>query len=131
MITLSLNFEGITGKAKTSHEKQVRKLVDTHLGFPGSDKLKMGLTVKDNGYSAVTFAGPRDVIAEAKRLWSENVQPTANKLQSKFKAVAAKAKTKIKKAAAPIKKKVKAVVPKRKIVRAKAKVSVSKKKKKR
>ena len=129
MITLSLNFDGITGKARTSHEKKVRKLVDTHLGFPGSDKLKMGLTVKDNGYSAVTFAGPRDVISEAKRLWNENVQPTANKLQTKFKAAAKKATAEVKKSVAKVRKPRKVAVAKRKTVRVKAKVSVSKKKK--
>ncbi len=80
MITLSLNFDKATTKTnRSSHEKQVRDIIDTHLAFPGSDKLKWGVTIKDNGAASVSFTGPRDAIDEAKRLWKENVQPAANK----------------------------------------------------
>src|SRR5476651_2024513 len=89
MITLSLNFDGITGKTeRASHEKKVREIVGAHFAFPGSDKLKMGVTIKDNGSSSVTFAGPKDIVTEAKRLWQENVKPTADRVQSAAKSAA-------------------------------------------
>jgi hypothetical protein len=82
MITLSLNFDNLLGgTARNSHEKKIRELIDTHLTFPGSDKLQFGVNIKDNGSSSVSFTGPKDAIAEAKRLWKENVQPTADKLK--------------------------------------------------
>jgi len=149
MITLSLNFAGITGNARTTHEKKVRKLVDTHFGFPGSDKLKMDVTLEDNGSSSVSFAGPRDVIAEAKRVWQESIKPaadklkanvvrtankvkaasvrTANKVKAKSVSTAKKTVQKAKKSVAPKKK----AAPKKKVVRAKVKVTATKKKKKR
>lgn len=86
MITLSLNFDNLLGGSSSkSHEKKVRELVDTHLTFPGSDKLKLGFNFKDNGATAVSFTGPEDALAEAKRLWAENVKPAADKVK---KAVA-------------------------------------------
>jgi hypothetical protein len=83
MITLSLNFHKLLGQSeRTTHEKNVRAIVDNHLTFPGSDKLKLGVTIKENGASTVSFAGPGDVVSEAKRIWSENVTPAANKIKA-------------------------------------------------
>ncbi len=82
MITLSLNFDNLLGgAARNPHEKTIREINDTHLAFPGSDKLKFDVNIKDNGSSSVSFTGPKDAIAEAKRLWKENVQPTADKVK--------------------------------------------------
>ncbi len=123
MITLSLNFDGLTDKTgRSSHEKKVREIVGTHLTFPGSDKLKMGVTIKDNGFASVTFAGPRDIVSEAKRLWQENVKPATDRVRS----VAARATSSIKR---------KTVLPKAKKVRVTVKAAArrkapSKKKKK-
>jgi len=112
MITLSLNLDGITGKTeRSSHEKRVREIVGTHLAFPGSDKLKMGVTIKDNGSSSVTFAGPREIVSEAKRLWEENVVPATDRvksaaqrgLASTFKKPAPPAKSKRKKVRVTVK----------------------------
>ena len=120
MITLSLNFDGITGKTeRTSHEKKIREIVGAHFAFPGSDKLKMGVTIKDNGSSSVTFAGPKDIVTEAKRLWQENVKPTADRAKS----VASKASTSFKKS----KTFKTSAVPKGKKVRVTVKASASKK----
>ena len=117
MITLSLNFDEITGKTeRTSHEKKIREIVGAHFAFPGSDKLKMGVTIKDNGSSSVTFAGPKDIVTEAKRLWQENVKPTADQVKS----VASKASTSFKKSKT-------SAVPKGKKVRVTVKASASKK----
>jgi hypothetical protein len=121
MITLSLNFDGLINRSdRASHQKKVREIVDTHLGFPGSDKLKMGLTIKDNGSSSVTFAGPKDLVSEARRVWEENGKPAVNKVRSVAAKTAAsvqqKAKStvkKTKKAAASKVKAVKAVVKKK------------------
>lgn len=82
MITLSLNFDKATNKAnRGSHEKQIRDIIDTHLTFPGSDKLKWGVTVRDNGAASVSFTGPQEAVDEAKRLWRENVKPAAEKVK--------------------------------------------------
>ena len=117
MITLSLNFDGITGKTeRASHEKKVREIVGAHFAFPGSDKLKMCVSIKDNGSSSVTFAGPKDIVTEAKRLWQENVKPTADRAKS----VAGKASTSFKKSKT-------SAVPKGKKVRVTVKASASKK----
>jgi hypothetical protein len=139
MITLSLNFAGITGNARAAHEKKVRNLVDTHFGFPGSDKLKMDVTLKDNGYSSVSFAGPSDVISEAKRIWQENVKPAADKIKANVVSTARKvkaasvrgAKKTVKKAKKSVTVAKKKVAPKKKAVRAKLKVKATKKNKKR
>src|ERR1017187_4819179 len=117
MITLSLNFDGMTAKTeRASHEKKVREIVGAHFAFPGSDKLKMGVTIKDNGSSSVTFAGPKDIVTEAKRLWQENVKPTADRAKS----VAGKASTSFKKPKT-------SAVPKGEKVRVTVKASASKK----
>jgi hypothetical protein len=82
MITLSLNFDKAANSAnRGAHEKQIRDIVDTHLAFPGSDKLKMGVTIRNNGAASVSFTGPKEAIAEAKRLWRENVKPAAKKVK--------------------------------------------------
>ena len=134
MITLSLNFDGKSGNA--AQVKKVRELIGTHLGFPGSDKLKLDVTIKDNGSSSVSFAGPKDVIAEAKRLWHENVAPAAKKLQNQVKTtvkpVVEKVKARAKAVAKPVAKavKVKKAAPKKKTVKATVKVTTAKKKKK-
>ena len=96
MITLSLNFDGNSNKTSRVAHERVREIVDSHIGFPGSDKLKWGLTIKDNGASSVTFAGPREVVSEAKRLWKENFNETTKKTtakKSKKTTVRAKVKT--------------------------------------
>ena len=113
-----MNFDGKTGKTeRASREKKVREIVGTHFAFPGSDKLKMGVTIKDNGSSSVTFSGPKEVIAEAKRLWQENVKPAADR----FKSAAAKASE-------PFGKPKTFFAPKVKKARVKAKASAAKKK---
>ena len=82
MITLSLNFDKGAKKAnRGTHEQQIRDVVDTHLTFPGSEKLKMGVNIKNNGATSVSFTGPKEAIAEAKRLWRENVKPAAAKVK--------------------------------------------------
>ena len=121
MITLSLNFDGITGGAeRASHEKKVKEIVGTHFAFPGSDKLKMGVTIQDNGSSSVTFAGPKDVVTEAKRLWQENVPPAAKRVR----AIARNASAALKKRAAVLKKK---SAPKKKKTRVTVKATVRRK----
>ncbi|HEY0255980.1 MAG TPA: hypothetical protein VGC39_00955 [Candidatus Methylacidiphilales bacterium] len=135
MITLSLNFDkGAKTANRGTQEQQIRDIVDTHLAFPGSEKLKMGVTIKNNGAASVSFTGPDDVIAEARRLWRENVQPAAEKL----KRAAAKVRRATTRATKPVKRKpvkkaaTKKATPKpttakkavkRVITRAKAKVS--------
>jgi len=130
MITLSLNFDKGTKNAnRGAHEQQIRDIVDTHLAFPGSEKLKLGVTIKDNGAASVSFTGPKEAIAEAKRLWRENVKPAA----AKVKRAAAKFRRAATRAAKPVKRKsVKKAAPKpttakkaakRVVARAKAKVS--------
>jgi hypothetical protein len=100
MITLSLNFGG-------AHAKKVRDLIDTHLGFPGSDKLKMGLTIKDSGTASVTFAGPNEVVSEAKRLWTEKGKPAvedfSKEVKSQIKAATEKVKAVAKKSPVQVK----------------------------
>ena len=81
MITLSLNFEGAKNANRGTREQQIRDIVDTHLAFPGSEKLKLGVTIKNNGAASVSFTGPKEAIAEAKRLWRENVKPAAAKVK--------------------------------------------------
>src|ERR1700761_1013120 len=94
MITLSLNFNGNATNATRAAQDRVREVIDTHLAFPGSDKLKWGLTIKDNGASSVTFAGPHDIVSEAKRLWKENVGSSTEEVK---KTVRKAAKPKAKK----------------------------------
>jgi len=110
MITLSLNFDnGAKNANRGTHEQQIRDMVDTHLAFPGSEKLKMGVTIKDNGAASVSFTGPQEAIAEARRLWRENVEPAAAKL----KRTAAKVKQAATRATKPVKRKlVKKATPK-------------------
>jgi len=111
MITLSLNFAKIFGPSeRTTHEKKVRELVDTHLGFPGSDKLKLGVTIKENGASSVTFAGPSEVVSEAKRLWQENVKPVADRAKAYGVKTVASLKKKVPKVVVVVPKKKKASV---------------------
>ncbi len=130
MITLSLNFDNLLGGTSTkSHEKKVRDLVDTHLTFPGSDKLKLGFNFKENGATAVSFTGPKEALDEAKRLWAQNVKPAADKVKKavaeankKAQAAAKKAKTNATKTATKASKKapVKVTVTKAKASKAPA-----------
>ena len=134
MITLSLNFEGAKNANRGTREQQIRDIVDTHLAFPGSEKLKMGVTIKNNGAAAVSFTGPQEAIAEARRLWRENVKPAA----AKVKRAATKLRRAATRATKPVKRKsakkaaTKKATPKpttakktakRVVARAKAKVS--------
>ena len=135
MITLSLNFDKDTKHAnRGTHEQQIRDIVDTHLTFPGSEKLKMGVNIKNNGAASVSFTGPKEAIAEAKRLWRENVKPAA----AKVKRAAMKVRRAARRATKPVKRKsvkkaaTKKATPKpttvkkatkRVVARAKAKVS--------
>ncbi len=108
MITLSLNFDNLLGGTSSkSHEKKVRELVDTHLTFPGSDKLTLDFNFKDNGSSSVSFTGPKDALAEAKRLWAENVKPAADKVKQAVAQASKKAQDAAKKANAKAAKAVK------------------------
>jgi hypothetical protein len=81
MITLSLNFEGARNANRGTQEQQIRDIIDTHLAFPGSEKLKLGVNIKNNGAASVSFTGPKEAIAEARRLWRENVKPAAAKVR--------------------------------------------------
>ncbi len=134
MITLSFNSDKRGKSAKHgAREQEIRDIVDTHLAFPGSDKLKLGVTLKSNGDASVSFTGPQEAIAEAKRLWRERVKPAADKVKraatklrkSATRAVkpdkrkSAKRKTVAKKAAPKTVKK----AAKRVVARVKAKVS--------
>ncbi len=102
MITLSFSSDkGAKNANRGTREKEIRDIVDTHLAFPGSEKLKMGVNVKDNGAFSVSFTGPQEAIAEAKRLWRENVKPAA----AKVKKAALKAKRAATRAAKPAKRK--------------------------
>jgi hypothetical protein len=134
MITLSFNFDkGAKNANRGTHEQQIRDIVDTHLGFPGSEKLKMGVNIKSNGATSVSFTGPQEAIAEAKRLWREKVKPAAAKVKraaNKLRRAATRATKRkpVKKAAA------KKATPKRaatkkaaKRVSARAKAKVSRK----
>ena len=97
MITLSLNFEGAKNANRGGREQQIRDLVDAHLAFPGSEKLKMGVTLKNNGAASVSFTGPQEAIAEARRLWRKNVKPAAAKVK--------RAAMKVRRATKPVKRK--------------------------
>jgi len=110
MITLSLNFDKDAKNAnRGTQEQQIRDIVDTHLAFPGSEKLKMGVTIKNNGAASVSFTGPQEAIAEARRLWRENVIPAA----AKVKRTAAKVRRAATRAITPVKRKlVKKAAPK-------------------
>jgi hypothetical protein len=100
MITLSLNFDkGTRNASRGAHEQQIRDIVDTHLAFPGSEKLKMGVNIKNNGAASVSFTGPKEAIAEARRLWRENVKPAAAKVKRaamKLRRAATRATTPVK-----------------------------------
>ncbi|HUB66838.1 MAG TPA: hypothetical protein VL981_05070 [Candidatus Methylacidiphilales bacterium] len=102
MITLSLNFDkGAKNANRGTHEQQIRDIIDTHLTFPGSEKLKMGVNIKNNGAASVSFTGPKEAIAEARRLWRENVKPAA----AKVKRTAAKLRRAATRATKPVKRK--------------------------
>jgi hypothetical protein len=102
MITLSLNFDKGTKNAnRGTHEQQIRDIVDTFLAFPGSEKLKMGVNIKNNGAASVSFTGPKEAIAEAKRLWRENAKPAA----AKVKRAAMKLRRAAARATKPVKRK--------------------------
>ena len=121
MITLSFNSDkGAKNANRGTREQEIRDIVDTHLSFPGSDKLKLGVTLKNNGDASVSFTGPQEAIAEVRRLWREKVKPAA----AKVKSAANKLKRAATRAAKPVKRKAaKKKVAKRVVVRAKAKVS--------
>ena len=120
MITLSWNFDkGAKNANRGTHEQEIRDIVDTHLSFPGSEKLKMGVNIKNNGAASVSFTGPKEAIAEAKRLWRENVKPAA----AKVKRAAAKLRRAATRATKSAKRKTAKKATKRVIARAKAKVS--------
>ena len=126
MITLSFNSDkGARNANRGTREQEIRDIIDTHLTFPGSDKLKFGVTLKNNGDASISFTGPQEAISEARRLWREKVQPVAAKVKraaNKLKRQAtraAKPKKTTKKKAAP--KKAKSV--KRVVAKAKAKVA--------
>jgi hypothetical protein len=82
MITLSFNSDkGAKNANRGTQEQEIRDIVDSHLTFPGSEKLKLGVTIKSNGDTSVSFTGPQEAIAEARRLWRENVKPAAAKVK--------------------------------------------------
>jgi hypothetical protein len=82
MITLSFNSDkGAKNANRGTQEQEIRDIVDSHLTFPGSEKLKLGVTLKSNGDASVSFTGPQEAIAEARRLWRENVKPAAAKVK--------------------------------------------------
>ena len=131
MITLSFNSDkGAKNANRGTREQEIRDIVDTHLSFPGSDKLKLGVTLKNNGDASVSFTGPQEAIAEVRRLWREKVQPAAAKVKrvaNKLRRAATRAakpvkRKAVKKKAAPKPKTVKKAA-KRVVTRAKAKVS--------
>ena len=130
MITLSFNFDkGAKNANRGTHEQQIRDIVDTHLAFPGSEKLKMGVNIKNNGDTSVSFTGPQEAIAEARRLWREKVKPAAakvkraaNKLRRAATRATKPARHKPLKKAAP-KRAVARKAAKRIVARAKTKVS--------
>lgn len=126
MITLSFTADkGAKNANRGTREKEIRDIVDTHLAFPGSDKLKLGVTLKDNGDASVSFTGPQEALAEAKRLWREKVEPAA----AKVKRAATKLRLAATRTANSVKRKVEKAAPKtakkaakRVVARAKAKV---------
>jgi hypothetical protein len=139
MITLSFNADkGAKNANRGTREQEIRDIVDTHLAFPGSEKLKLGVTIRSNGDAAVSFTGPQEAIAEARRLWRERVQPAAAKVKRaamKMRRATKPAKRKpakkaVAKKTAPKPKTVKRVA-KRVVTRTKAKASrkLSKKRK--
>jgi hypothetical protein len=102
MITLSFNSDkGAKNANRGAREQEIRDIVDTHLAFPGSEKLKLGVTIKSNGDASLSFTGPQEAIAEAKRLWRENVKPTA----AKMKRAAMKVRRAATRATKPVKRK--------------------------
>jgi hypothetical protein len=122
MITLSLNFD--KGANNGSREQEIRDIVDTHLAFPGSEKLKMGVNIKNNGAASVSFTGPKEAIAEARRLWRENVKPAAARMKrtaAKMRRAATRANKQVKKAATKLTSAKK--VAKHVVARAKSKAS--------
>jgi hypothetical protein len=133
MITLSFNADkGAKNANRGAREQEIRDIIDTHLAFPGSDKLKFGVSLKSNGDASISFTGPQDAISEARRLWREKVQPAAAKVKraaNKLKRTATRAakpvKRKSAKKAAAKKSKPKTVkkAAKRVVTRAKTKVS--------
>jgi hypothetical protein len=124
MITLSFNADKGTKNAnRGAREQEIRNIIDTHLAFPGSDKLKFGVTLKNNGDASISFTGPQEAISEARRLWREKVKPAA----AKVKRAANKLKRAATRAAKPVKRKAtkktaKKKAAKRVVARAKAKV---------
>ena len=130
MITLSFNADKGTKNAnRGAREQEIRDIIDTHLAFPGSDKLKFGVTLKNNGDASISFTGPQEAISEARRLWREKVKPAA----AKVKRAANKLKRAATRAAKPVKRKAtkktaKKKAAKRVVARAKAKVSAKKRK---
>ena len=84
LLMITLSFSSDKGAKKANHgtrEKEIRDIVDTHLAFPGSEKLKLGVTIRNNGDASVSFTGPQEAIAEARRLWRENVKPAVEKVK--------------------------------------------------
>jgi hypothetical protein len=102
MITLSFNSDkGAKNANRGTREQEIRNIVDTHLAFPGSEKLKLGVTIKNNGDASVSFTGPKEALAEAKRLWRENAKPAA----AKVKRAAMKLRRAAARATKPVKRK--------------------------
>jgi len=129
MITLSFNSDkGAKNANRGTREQEIRDIIDTHLTFPGSDKLKFGVTLKNNGDAAISFTGPQEAISEARRLWREKVQPAAAKVKRQVNKLrrsatrAVKPKKTAKKKAAPTKAKSVKKAAKRVVAKAKAKV---------
>jgi hypothetical protein len=125
MITLSFNFDkGAKNANRGTHEQQIRDIIDTHLAFPGSEKLKLGVNIKSNGATSVSFTGPQEAIAEARRLWREKVEPAAAKVKraaTKLKRAATRATKPVKRKS--VKKTASTKTANRVVARAKAKTS--------
>jgi hypothetical protein len=100
MITLSFNADkGAKNANRGTREQEIRDIIDTHLAFPGSDKLKFGVNLKNNGDASTSFTGPQEAISEARRLWREKIKPAA----AKMKRAANKLKRSATRAAKPVK----------------------------
>jgi|HubBroStandDraft_1064217.scaffolds.fasta_scaffold816534_1 hypothetical protein len=75
MITVSTNFDGDGFKRKLMEaaERKIKEVIKRKLTFPGSEKLRIEVVNSDKeGELTIRLNGPDEIVAEAKRRWSED-----------------------------------------------------------
>jgi hypothetical protein len=74
MITVKTDFDGDEFKRKLyeAAERKIKEVIRRKLTFPGSDQLRVEVVNSDKeGELTIRLNGPDEIVAEAKRRWSE------------------------------------------------------------